>query len=427
MGVALIVIFVLFVLAAVPIVFALAGTAALALIVSAREPLVVIPQQIMAGIDSFPMLAVPLFILAGFIMDAGGIARRLVRLASSLVGRLPGGLGQVVVLGELFFSGVSGSTSAKAAAIGGIMIPQLTEAGHTRPRATAIVAAACATGIMIPPNVVFIIYGVVANVSIGNLFMAALVPGLLAAAALMAQIGWQARRHHWPREGWPGWHETARHARGAFLPLLLVVVVLGGIRYGLFTATEAAAVAVAYAIVLAAVVYRSLTLRVFWNKLLETATLTGMVLLIVGAARLLSWVLATEQVPQTLAAAAMRLGGGRPLFLVMTVVVFLPLGTILEGVPAIVMLTPILAPVARELGVNMVHYGVIIAATQGISVFAPPVGISLLVACSVGRASPSEVARPLLPYLALLLGVTLVIAFVPELSLFLPRLLGYGR
>lgn len=427
MGIALIAIFVLLVAAAVPIAFALGGTAALALIAERGEPLLVVPQQIISGMDSFPMLAVPLFILAGFIMDTGGIARRLVKLAHSLVGRFPGGLGQVVVLGELFFSGVSGSTSAKAAAIGGIMIPQLTENGYTRTRATAIVAAACATGIMIPPNIVFIIYGVVANVSIGQLFVAGLLPGLIAAVSLMIQIGWQARRQDWARAEWPGWRETARNAGSAFLPLLLIVVVLGGIRYGLFTPTEAAAVAVAYALLLAVLVYRSLTWRQFWNKLLETAMLTGMVLLIVGAAKLLSWVLATQQVPQTFAAGVMKVGGGRNLFLLMTIAAFLPLGTILEGVPAIVMLTPILAPIARQLGVNMVHYGVLIAATQGISVFMPPVGISLLVACSVGRVKPSEVARPLFSYLGLLLVVVLIIAFVPQLSLFLPRLVGYAR
>jgi C4-dicarboxylate transporter DctM subunit len=424
MGIALIVVFVALVAAAVPIAFALGGTAALTLLVEGNAPLLLVPQQITSGMDSFPMLAVPLFILAGLIMDISGIARRLIALAHALVGRLPGGLGQVVVLGELFFSFESGSTSAKAAAIGGIMIPQLSANGYTRARATAIVAAACATGIMIPPNIVFIVYGVVANVSIGRLFLAGVVPALVAALALMVLIGSQAKRQGWPRGTWPGWRATAHTAARAFLPLLLVVVVLGGIRYGLFTATEAAAIAVAYALGLAAM-YRSITWRQLFGALCETAMLTGAVLVIVGAAKVLAWELATLQAPQAFATAVTSLGGGRTWFLLMTIAVFLPLGAILEGVPAIVMLAPILVPVARRIGIDPIHYGVLIAATQGISVFTPPVGVSLLVACSVGRVAPGAVARPLWAYLGLLLAIVFVIAFVPELSLFLPRLVGY--
>ena len=185
------------VLAAVPIGFALA-TAAVIAIVAADLPLVLIPQQIVAGMDSFPMLAVPLFILAGFLMDVGGISRRLVTLARSLVGHLPGGLGQVVIMAEMFFSGVSGSTSADAAAIGGIMVPQLTANGYSRERSTAIVSAACGMGILIPPAIVMVIYGVIGGVSIGALFVASIAPALLIAAGLMAQIGWQARRQGWP-------------------------------------------------------------------------------------------------------------------------------------------------------------------------------------------------------------------------------------
>ncbi len=187
------------VLAAVPIGFALATAAAIA-IVAADLPLVVIPQQIVAGMDSFPMLAVPLFILAGFLMDVGGISRRLVTLARSLVGHLPGGLGQVVILAEIFFSGVSGSTSADAAAIGGIMVPQLTANGYSRERSTAIVSAACGMGILIPPAIVMVVYGVIGNVSIGALFVASIAPALLIAVGLMTQIGWQARREGWPAE-----------------------------------------------------------------------------------------------------------------------------------------------------------------------------------------------------------------------------------
>ena len=424
MGGLLLGIFGVLVLVAVPIGFALAIAAVLA-IVMADLPLVIIPQQIVAGMDSFPMLAVPLFILAGFIMDVGGISRRLVTLARTLVGHLPGGLGQVVIMAEMFFSGVSGSTSADAAAIGGIMVPQLTANGYSRARATAIVSAACGMGILIPPAIVMVVYGVIGNVSIGALFVASIAPALLIAVGLMTQIGWQARKEGWPAEERASFAEVRRAAIDAALPLFMIVVILGGIRFGFFTPTEAAAVAVAYALLLAGPVYRSLTARDLWSKVVQTAMVSGMVLFVVGAARLLGWVLAVMQVPQTLASSVVGMGGGQAGFMVLTILVFLVLGAILEGVPAVVLLAPILLPLARELGIDPVHYGTVIVATQGISVFLPPVGVSLLVACSVGGVEPAEVARPLWPYLALMLGLTVAIALVPGVVLWLPGVLGY--
>jgi C4-dicarboxylate transporter DctM subunit len=418
-------IFAVLVLLSVPIAFALILAGALILVVGEGLPLVIVPQQIVAGMDSFPMLAVPLFILAGSIMDVGGISRRLVELASALVGHLPGGLGQVVVVSEIFFSGVSGSTSADAAAIGGIMVPQLTSKGYSRARATSIVSAACAMGILIPPAIVMVIFGVMGNVSIGKLFVACIPPALLMAFGLMLQIGWQARRQNWPRDKRASGPTIRRAAMEAILPLFMIVVVLGGIRVGLFTPTEAAAVAVAYALTLAAVVYRAFSWKQFTESLVQTSVVSGMVLLVVGAARLLSWVFAVTQVPQELASMVMGMGGGQIVFLLFTIAVFLPLGAILEGVPAVVLLTPILLPLAKQLGIDPVHYGAVVVATQGISVFMPPVGVSLLVACSVGRVEPAAVSRHLWPYLALMLLFTLLIAMLPEIVLFLPRLIGY--
>ena len=424
MGGLLVGIFGVLVMAAVPIGFALAIAAMVAIVV-ADVPLVIIPQQIVAGMDSFPMLAVPLFILAGFLMDIGGISRRLVTLARTLVGHLPGGLGQVVVMAEMFFSGVSGSTSADAAAIGGIMVPQLTANGYSRARATAIVSAACGMGILIPPAIVMVVYGVIGNVSIGALFVASIAPALLIAVGLMTQIGWQARREGWPAAERASWAEVRHAALDAALPLFMIVVILGGIRFGIFTPTEAAAVAVAYALFLAGPVYRSLTAVELWRRIVQTAMVSGMVLFVVGAARLLGWVLAIMQAPQSLAASLVAMGGGQTGFLMLVILIFLLLGAILEGVPAVVLLTPILLPLARELGIDPVHFGVVIVATQGISVFLPPVGVSLLVACSVGGVEPAEVARPLWPYLALMLALTVVIALVPGVVLWLPGVLGY--
>ena len=424
MGGLLVGIFGVLVMAAVPIGFALAIAAVVAIVV-ADLPLVIIPQQIVAGMDSFPMLAVPLFILAGFLMDIGGISRRLVTLARTLVGHLPGGLGQVVVMAEMFFSGVSGSTSADAAAIGGIMVPQLTANGYSRARATAIVSAACGMGILIPPAIVMVVYGVIGNVSIGALFVASIAPALLIAVGLMTQIGWQARREGWPAAERASWAEVRHAALDAALPLFMIVVILGGIRFGIFTPTEAAAVAVAYALFLAGPVYRSLTAVELWRRIVQTAMVSGMVLFVVGAARLLGWVLAIMQAPQSLAASLVAMGGGQTGLLMLVILIFLLLGAILEGVPAVVLLTPILLPLAGELGIDPVHFGVVIVATQGISVFLPPVGVSLLVACSVGGVEPAEVARPLWPYLALMLALTVVIALVPGVVLWLPGVLGY--
>jgi C4-dicarboxylate transporter DctM subunit len=305
------------------------------------------------------------------------------------------------------------------------MVPQLTAKGYSRARATSIVSAACAMGILIPPAIVMVIYGVMGNVSIGQLFVACIPPALLMAGGLMIQIGWQARRQNWPRAEKASGSTIRRSALEAVLPLFMIVVVLGGIRVGLFTPTEAAAVAVAYALILAVGVYRAFSWKEFKESLVQTAVVSGMVLLVVGAARLLSWVFAVSQVPQELTATVMSLGGGESVFLIFTILIFLPLGAILEGVPAVVLLTPILLPLAKQLGIDPVHYGAVIVATQGISVFMPPVGVSLLVACSVGRVEPAAVSRHLWPYLALMLIFTLLIAFVPGIVMFLPRLMGY--
>ncbi|SVB85462.1 uncharacterized protein METZ01_LOCUS238316, partial [marine metagenome] len=325
----------------------------------------------------------------------------------------------------IFFSGVSGSTSADAAAVGGIMVPQLTANGYSRARSTAIGSAACGMGILIPPAIVMVVYGVIGNVSVGALFVASITPALLMAVGLMTQIGWQARREGWPAGERASFAEIRNAAIDAVLPLFMIVVILGGIRFGLFTPTEAAAVAVAYALLLAGPVYRALPMQELWNKMIQTAVVSGMVLFVVGAARLMGWVLAVMQVPQALTSSVVGIGGGQAGFMILTILLFLPLGAILEGVPAVVMLTPILLPLARQFGIDPVHYGTVIVATQGISVFLPPVGVSLLVACSVGGAEPAEVARPLMPYLALMLALTVVIAFVPDVVLFLPNLLGY--
>lgn len=423
LGLPLLVFFSILLALNVPIAFALGGASVLTLWLFGNVPLAIIPQQILAGTDSFPMLAVPLFILSGALMDIGGISDRLVNLARVLVGHFRGGLGMVVIVAEIFFSDISGSTSADTAAIGGIMIPQLVKDGYARARATAITAAACGMGMLVPPCITMVIYGVVGGVSIGELFAAGFIPAFLMAGALMLQIYIQARRERRPAGTRASLGEVGRAAKESVLALLMAVIIFGGILGGVFTPTEAAAVSVMYAMIVGMAVYRQVGLGMFVEKLIETGKISGMVLLLVGTAHSFSWILSREQVPQAIAQWMLGIGGGQVIFLLLTCLVFLPIGAVLEGVPAVILLTPIMLPIAKSLGIDPVHYGTVIVACQGISVFTPPVGVSLFVACSIGRVTMAEVAKPLLPYLATMAVTLLVITLFPQISLFLPTLI----
>jgi tripartite ATP-independent transporter DctM subunit len=423
LGLSLLLLFFVLLATNVPIAFALGGASILALWLFGNVPLAIVPQQILTGTDSFPMLAVPLFILSGALMDIGGISDRLVRLARVLVGHFRGGLGMVTIVAEIFFSDISGSTSADTAAIGGIMIPQLVKDGYSPSRATAITAAACGMGMLVPPCITMVIYGVIGGVSIGELFAGGFIPAFMMAIALMVQIYLQARRENWRAGRRASLGEIASAAKDSVLALMMAVIIFGGILGGIFTPTEAAGVAVIYAIFVGMVVYRQVGLRSFIDKLVETGKISGMVLLLVGTAHSFSWILSREQIPQQIAQWMLGVGGGKYIFILLTCLVFLPLGAILEGVPAVILLTPIMLPIAKSLGIDPVHYGIVIVACQGISVFTPPVGVSLFVACSIGKVSMTEVAKPLLPYLGTMGLILLVIAYFPSLSLFLPRLI----
>jgi len=423
LGLSLLLLFFVLLATNVPIAFALGGASILALWLFGNVPLAIVPQQILTGTDSFPMLAVPLFILSGALMDIGGISDRLVRLARVLVGHFRGGLGMVTIVAEIFFSDISGSTSADTAAIGGIMIPQLVKDGYSPSRATAITAAACGMGMLVPPCITMVIYGVIGGVSIGELFAGGFIPAFMMAIALMVQIYLQARRENWRAGRRASLGEIASAGKDSVLALMMAVIIFGGILGGIFTPTEAAGVAVIYAIFVGMVVYRQVGLRSFIDKLVETGKISGMVLLLVGTAHSFSWILSREQIPQQIAQWMLGVGGGKYIFILLTCLVFLPLGAILEGVPAVILLTPIMLPIAKSLGIDPVHYGIVIVACQGISVFTPPVGVSLFVACSIGKVSMTEVAKPLLPYLGTMGLILLVIAYFPSLSLFLPRLI----
>jgi C4-dicarboxylate transporter, DctM subunit len=421
MGLILSVAFIALVVANIPIAFAMGLSSVLGLLVQGSIPLVVVPQKIFTGLDSFPLLAVPFFILAGALMDASGISNRLISLAQVLVGHFRNGLGMVSVVSEIFFSGISGSTAADTAAIGSVMIPAMKQAGYEPARAAAIVCAACSMGILVPPCIAMVVYAGVAGVSIGALFLGGFLPAFVMAAVLMVQLNIQARRKGIQPGKFAGIVPLARALKKSLLALFMPVIIFGGILGGICTPTEAAVLAVVYGLIISMFVYRTITVRELFEILVETGIMTGKVMIMVGMSSVFAWLMSRENVPQALAEFLLSLGGGKVLFLLLVNIAFLFLGAVLEGVPALIMTVPILLPIAVRLGVDPVHFGVILVANMGIGLFLPPVGLGVFVGCSIGRVAVSEIARPLFPYLAGNFAVVLLITYWPWLTLVLPR------
>jgi C4-dicarboxylate transporter DctM subunit len=423
MGLILSLAFIGFVAINVPIAFSMGLASILGLLLKGNIPLVIVPQKIFTGSDSFPLLAVPFFILAGALMDTGGISLRLVRLAHALVGHFRNGLGMVSIVSEIFFSGISGSTAADTAAIGSIMIPAMNQAGYPPARSTAIVCAACGMGILVPPCIAMVVYGGVANVSIGALFAGGFLPALLMASALMIQLNIQARHAGIAPNKWQGVKPLAKAFKDSLFALMMPIIIFGGILGGICTPTEAAVLAVAYGLVISIFIYHEIDFKKLLGILLETGVITGKVMIMVGMASVFAWILTREQVPQALASFIHSLGGGKILFLFIINIAFLFLGAVLEGVPALIMTVPILLPIATQFGVDPVHFGIVLIANMGIGLFLPPVGLGVFIGCSIGKITVSQVAKPLLPYLAVNFFTVLLITYWPGLTMLIPGFL----
>jgi C4-dicarboxylate transporter DctM subunit len=329
----------------------------------------------------------------------------------------------VSIVSEIFFSGISGSTAADTAAIGSIMIPAMNQAGYTPARATAIVCAACGMGILVPPCIGMVIYGGVANASVGALFAGGFLPAFVMAAALMIQLNIQARREGVRPGRFVGAKPLLKAFKESLLALFMPVIIFGGILGGVCTPTEAAVLAVVYGLVVSMFVYREITLRKLADVLLDTGVVTGQVMIMVGMASVFGWILTREQVPQALVGVINSMGGGRILFLFMINVAFLFLGAVLEGVPALIMTVPILLPIATQFGVDPVHFGIILIANMGIGLFLPPIGLGVFIGCSIGKITVSEIAKPLFPYLAVNFATVLLITYWPGLTMIVPKLL----
>ena len=419
----MVLLFLALVVIGVPIAFAMAMASSMFIFAEGRVPLALITQRLFSGVDSFPLMAVPFFILSGLVMDSGGISRRLIRLAKSLVGHIRGGLAMVVTVAEIFFSGISGSTTADISAIGSTLIPAMRKAGYTAEQAAAIVAGAASMGVLIPPCIMMVVLGSMVNISVGKLFIAGFLPGLLMAAGLLALIYFQARRGLLPDARDPfSWREIAGSLSDSLLALLLPVIIFGGILLGVATPTEIAAVAAVYSVAISAFAYKELDWPGLLHALEQTTVLTGVALLLIGFASTFSWILASQQFPAAIAGLMLSISREPWVFMALSVAVFLLAGVFLEGLPAIIVLVPILLPISTTLGIDPIHYAIVAIGAVGVGIFMPPLGIGILLAAALADRRVDQVGRVFIPYFLTLTLVLIVIAYVQLLSTWLPSL-----
>jgi len=411
--------------ASVPIAFALGIISVIGILVfQPHVPLTILASKIFGSIDSFTLLAIPFFILAGELMEIGGISSQLVELARRLVGHIRGGLGHVTVVGEVFFSGISGSTTADAAAMGSLMVPMMVKGGYSPERAAAIVCAAAGMGILVPPCLGMVVYGGMTNTSIAALFAAGFLPAFVMAGLLMLHIYMDARRSQVAVEKRASLREVFSALRSASLALTLPVIIFGGILGGVFTPTEAAVVAAVYALVIGMAVYRTVRVGDLVGVLKRTGIITAAVMFLIGTASVFSWLMTIEQVPQTIAGAIKAVGGGKNVFLLLSLVTFLVLFAVFEGFPAMLMCIPIFVPMAKQFGIDTVHYGIVMMAITGVALFLPPIGVGMFVVVNIAKTSVWALSHALYPYILTMFIACLIITFVPSITLFVPRLLG---
>ena len=384
----------------------------------------IVMQKMNSGVESFSLLAVPLFILAGNIMNNGGIARRLIRFAQLLSGRIPGSLAHTNVLANMFFGALSGSAVAAASAIGGIMAPMEEEEGYDPAFATCVNIASAPTGLLIPPTSAFIVYSTVAGgVSVSALFMAGYVPGILMGLSTMAIAYCYAKKHNYPVCQKVSASEAVRITLDAIPSLLLIVIVIGGIVGGIFTATEGAGICVLYCLTLS-LFYRSLTRKSFMKILLNSAATSGIILFLISASSAMSWVMAYTGIPAAISNAIMSISTNKYVILLLMNLVLLVVGMFLDITPACLIFTPIFLPIVQSLGMDLVQFGVVLTFNMCMGTMTPPVGSVLFVSCGISKVPIERVFKPLLPYVGALLMVLLLVTYVPAVSLALPRLMG---
>lgn len=421
-------VFVLLLLANVPISFCIGLATAFTMMLSMPpEPAVTqVAQKVATGLDNFALLAIPFFILSGQLMGRGGIARRLVDLAKAVLGTLPGGLAYVNIFACMLFGAISGSAVAATTAIGSFMIPEMNKEGYNKNFSGAVNATSATTGLLIPPSNILIVYSLASgSVSVAALFIAGYLPGILTGLLLMivaAAIG-VAKKYRGAAT--VPLKETVRRFFDALLSLLLIIIVIGGIIAGVFTATEAAAIAVLYSFVLSVFIYREVSFKEIPAILKETITVNAVVMFLIGASMGLSWILAYEDIPQTISAALIALTNNKIIILLIINLILLVVGTFMDATPAVLIFTPILLPVVTSLGIDPLHFGIFLILNLCIGIVTPPVGAVLFVGCAVANTKITDIFKWLIPFFIAMIVSLLIVTYYPPLTMWLPTKLGF--
>lgn len=419
--------FLVFLMLGLPVVFGLLAAPAILLWLNGQErDIVLLYRNVFEGMNSFPLMAIPFFMLAGELMNRGGISARIVGFAQAMVGHFRGGLAQVNVVDSMLFAGISGSAVADVSALGSIIIPQMEKKGYPKPFAAAITAASAIIGPIIPPSGIMIIYAYVMGESVAALFLAGIVPGVLIGIALMITIKLMADRYKLP-DALPraSWAEAGRAAAAAFWPLMTPVILMGGILSGVFTPTEAAAVAVGYSFVISIFILKTLTWRDIPGVLTRAGITSSVVMLLVGAAMAFKTVAALAHTPELLASTLLSITENPLLLLLLVNLLLFIVGMFLDAGPAIIILGPILGPIFVSLGVDPVHFAVVMVVNLTVGLLTPPMGLVLFATSAVSGLRVETIARAVLPFLAVEFLVILLITYIPALSLTLPRLMGF--
>lgn len=418
--------FIITALAGFPIWVVLASSCFVAISAASSTPMLVVAQRMFTSVDSFPLLAIPLFMVAGSLMEGGGISKRLINFCNSLLGSFTGGLAMVAILTCMLFAAISGSGPATVAAIGGIMIPEMVKAGYSKPFAAALMSVAGAIGVIIPPSLPMVNYGIAGSVSISTLFAAGFGPGILVGVALIIVAYFSAKKNGYGLAAKTrfSWRNVAISFKEAFFALMMPFIVLGGIYGGVFTPTEAAAVAAIYGFVAGTFIYKELKLKDLPTLLMNAGKSTAMVMVIVAAASSFGWILTSARIPDAIAAFLISLSESKYVILLLINLFLLIVGCLMDVTASIIILTPIFMPIVNQFGINPVHFGIIMTVNLAIGMSTPPLGVNLFVSCGIAKISIEENAKAMIKFLIANLVALLLIVFFEPISLIIPQLMG---